>query len=157
MPSIEELPEGPRRAFVTELRRYYRAAGRPSLRKISQAIERDPDPRLHEVTASAETIRRMITGKVLAVDRDRVQAVFLALCEMAEIGPDDPNYSDYGGYGEPESNWHCVRRLWDIALEEEADAPPLPEPVPEPAPTASTRVSPDPWSSDQPYSDEPPF
>ena len=74
MPSIEELPEGPRRAFVTELRRYYRAAGLPSLRKISQAIERHPDPRLHEVTASAETIRRMITGKVLAVDRDRVQA-----------------------------------------------------------------------------------
>lgn len=75
------------------------------------------------------------------------------------IDPDqvEPNYSDYGGYGEPETNWHCVRRLWDIALEEEADAPPLPEPAPEPAPTAPTRFSQDPWSNDHGYSDEPPF
>ncbi|MGH3156599.1 MAG: recombinase family protein [Streptosporangiaceae bacterium] len=64
MPSKEELPDGPRRAFVTELRRYYRVA-RPSLREISQAIERHTDPRLDKVTASAETVRRMITGKVL--------------------------------------------------------------------------------------------
>ena len=64
MPSKEELPDGPRRAFVTELRRYYRVA-RPSLREISQAIERHTDPRLNKVTASAETVRRMITGKVL--------------------------------------------------------------------------------------------
>ena len=87
MPSKEDLPDGPRREFVAELRRYYRP-GRPSLREISQAVAKHPDPRVREITASAETVRRMITGKVLPADRDRVHAVFRALCELAEIDPD---------------------------------------------------------------------
>jgi hypothetical protein len=127
MPSKESLPDGPRREFVTELRRYYRPA-RPSLREISQTIEKHPDPRVHEITASAETVRRTITGKVLPVDRDRVYAVFRALCELADINPDAPrDNSDYDSRYEPppETNWQCVQRLWDAALEEEADAPPF--------------------------------
>jgi hypothetical protein len=80
MPSKEELPEGPRRDFVVELRRYWRAAGRPALRKISQAIESSTD--LNGVTASREAIRRMLRGLVLAVEQDRVRAVFCVLCEM---------------------------------------------------------------------------
>jgi len=81
MPSKEELPDGPRRAFVTELRRYYRAA-RPSPREISQAIERHTEPRLDKVTASAETVRRMITGKVLP-EQERLYAVLRVLCDIA--------------------------------------------------------------------------
>jgi len=98
MPSEEELPDGPRRKFVAELRRYYRAAGHPPLRAVSQAVERHQDPRLVKVTASAETVRRMITGKVLPVDRDRVYAVFHVLCEMSEIDPGAPRWDDDGGY-----------------------------------------------------------
>jgi hypothetical protein len=53
---------GPGGRSSPELRRYYRVA-RPYLREISQAIEHPADPRLDKVTASAETVRRMITGK----------------------------------------------------------------------------------------------
>jgi hypothetical protein len=166
MPSREDLPDGPRREFVTELRRYYRPA-RPSLREISRAIEKHPDPRVREITASAETVRRMITGKVLSVDRDRVYAVFRALCELAEIDPDAPRDDDRGGWDSryeppPETNWQCVQRLWDAALEEEADAPPLPRPAPPPAPEPAPRArraNEDPWANDtnSGYTDEPPF
>lgn len=160
MPSKEELPEGPRRNFVIELRRYYRVAGRPPLREISQAIERHPDPELSRITASAETIRRMITGKVLPVDRDRVRAVFRVLCELGGINPDDSRWDEYDRYEEVETNWQYVERLWDTALEEEAEAPPLPRPAPPPPPEPARRTSlarDDPWASDTRYSDEPPF
>jgi hypothetical protein len=162
MPSKEELPDGPRRAFVTELRSYYRVA-RPTLRQISKAVDDHADPRVSNVTASPETVRRMITGKVLP-ERDRLYAVFRVLCDMAEVDPD----ADYwhGRYDdEAESHWQYIRRLWDTALEEEADAPPLPRPTPPPpAPKPVTaRQSPwpandDPWSNDSTgYTDEPPF
>lgn len=164
MPSKEELPDGPRREFVTELRRYYRAAGRPPLRKISQEIERNPEPGLKEVTASAETIRRMITGKVLPVERDRVHVVFRVLCELGKVSPDDSRWDSYDRDEEVETNWQCVQRLWDTALEEEADAPPFPRaappplpPPPEPTPRTSFARA-DPWdSSNGGFSDEPPF
>jgi hypothetical protein len=109
MSSEEELPDGPRPKFVAELRRYYRAAGHPPLREVSQAVERHQDPRLVKVTASAETVRRMITGKVLPVDRDRVYAVFHVLCEMSEIDPGAPRWSDYDN---DETNWEHLRTLW---------------------------------------------
>jgi hypothetical protein len=160
MPSKEELPDGPRRAFVTELRRYYRVA-RPSLREISQAIERHPDPRLDKVTASAETVRRMITGKVLP-ERERLYAVFRVLCDMAEVDPDAEHWDDdgrYNNYSDPESHWQYLRQLWDNALEDESDAPPLPRPTPtppEPKPARPT-ANDDPWNNGSSYSDEPPF
>jgi hypothetical protein len=160
MPSKEELPEGPRRSFVTELRRYYRAAGRPPLREISGAIERHPDPEFSRVTASAETIRRMITGKVLPVERDRVRSVFRVLCELGDIDPDASRWDEYDRYEELETNWQYVERLWDTALEEEADAPPFPRPAQPPPPEPARRTSlpqEDPWASDTRYSDEPPF
>ena len=160
MPSKEELPEGPRRGFVTELRRYYRAAGRPPLREISQAIERHSDPEISRVTASAETIRRMITGKVLPVERDRVRAVFHVFCELGGIDPDATRWHEYDRDEEPETNWQYVERLWDTALEEEADAPPFPRPAPPPPPESAPRTSlpqGDPWASGARYSDEPPF
>jgi hypothetical protein len=155
MPSEEELPDGPHRKFVAELRRYWRAAGRPPLREVSQAIEGHQDPRLVKVTASAETVRRMITGKVLPVDLDRVYAVFHVLCEMSEgIEPDGLRWDDYGD--RQLTNWEYLRGLWDEAMEDDDDAPPLPRP---PAPELTTRsraASQDPWASSG-YSDEPPF
>ena len=158
MPSEEELPDGPRRKFVAELRRYWRAAGRPPLREVSQAIERHPDPRLDKVTASAETVRRMITGKVLPVDRNRVYAVFHVLCEMSKT---DPDASRWDGYDDDhETNWQYLQGLWDSALEEDDSAPSLPRPTPPPAPEPAPparRAAEDPWASDAGYSDEPPF
>ena len=86
MPPKSELPDGPHRNFVEELRRYYRAAGRPPLRQVSRAIEGRAD--LKEVTASQETVRRMLRGMVIPTDWDRVYAVFFVFCEMANIDPE---------------------------------------------------------------------
>ena len=92
MPPKSDLPDGPHRDFVEELRRYYRAAGRPSLRQVSRAIEGRAD--LKEVTASQETVRRMLKGMVLPTDWDRVYAVFFVLCEMGNIDPGAERWED---------------------------------------------------------------
>jgi hypothetical protein len=160
MPSKEELPDGPRREFVTELRRYYRAAGRPAYRKISQAIEDSTDFE-KGITASQETVRRILRGMVLPLEQARLNAIFRVLCDMAKVNPDadrwDGRYED-----DTETNWQHLWRLWDTALEDEAEAPdvPRPSPPPPPPPQSSLRgraAAPDPWANGPSYSDEPPF
>lgn len=158
MPSEEELPDGPRRRFVTELRRYYRAAGRPPLRRISDAIEnRNVD--FNEITASQETVRRILRGTVVPHDWDRVNALLQVLCEMGGI---DPNAEEaYDGYGERETIREYIKRLWDAALEEEPDAPPVPAPTPPPVQPAQGgfgAAASDPWGTGGGgFSDDPPF
>ena len=112
-------------------------------------------------------------GKVLP-EQERLYAVFRVLCDMAEVDPGAERWDDDGGYShpDPESNWQYLRQLWDTALEDESDAPPLPrptppppEPKPAPAPApAPAKQSPwaatasdDPWNRDSGYTDEPPF
>ena len=147
MPSKQELPDGPRREFVEELRRYYRFANRPPLRRVSEAIDNHEDPDISKVTASPETVRRMITGKVLPVEVARVRAVFIIFCELGAINPQGVRWSGY--QDEDETNWEYVRRLWDEALEH--------EPV-SPAPVRILASNEDPWVADGPrYPDEPPF
>jgi hypothetical protein len=162
MPPQSDLPDGPHREFVEELRRYYRAAGRPSLREVSRAIEGRAD--LKEVTASQETVRRMLKGMVLPTDWDRVYAVFFVLCEMGSIDPDADRWSneDTRYDDKPESNSEYLNRLWDVALEAEPNPPPLPRPLPRPATSQQAHRGygqDDPWATDAPsgYSDEPPF
>jgi len=154
MPSKSQLPDGPRRDFVLELRRYWRAAGRPALRKVSRAIEGRTD--LKEVTASQETVRRMLTGMVISTERDRVYAVFRVLCEMAEVDPHGARWDN--NYNGDETNWEHLQSLWDTALEEESEAPPVPRSTPMHASQDRQHVQEDPWASDVGgYSDEPPF
>lgn len=141
MPSKRDLPDGPRRDFVEEMRRHWRDAGRPPLRKVRSRLEGRED--LKEATASEETIRRMLTGGAISPDLDRVRAVFRVLCEMADTDPDGVRWEDR--YGEGETNWECLRRLWDLALDEGPKAP---------APQPSRPRDPDPWASE---SDDPPF
>jgi hypothetical protein len=159
MPPTDELPEGPRREFVGELRRYYRAGGRPPLRHVSKQIEGRAD--LKEVTASQETVRRILRGIVIPPDWNRVNAVFQVLCEIGEIDPDADRWED--SYNGEESNREYLKRLWDAALEAEPNPPPIPRPAPphpEPTPPAPGSGSDDPWATDSPgsgFSDEPPF
>jgi hypothetical protein len=145
MPSRAELPAGPRRDFVEELRRYYRFADRPPLRRVSEAIDSHADPDINKVTASPETVRRMITGRVVPVEVARVRAVFIIFCELAGIDPEAPHWDEDSRYEERETNWHYLRRLWDEALEEE---PRSHVTVPSEAPQATDASR---------YSDEPPF
>lgn len=159
MPPKDELPEGPHREFVEELRRYYRAASRPPLRQVSRAIEGRAE--LKEVTASQETVRRMLRGMVLPTDWDRVYAVFFVLCEMGNIDPEADRWDD-DSYSGPETNSQYLKRLWDAALEAEPDAPPIPRAPAPRAGTAGLRPRDDPWAADRGgfgagSSDEPPF
>jgi hypothetical protein len=158
MPPKSDLPDGPHREFVEELRRYYRIAGRPSLREVSRAIEGRAD--LKEVTASQETVRRMLKGMVLPTDWDRVYAVFFVLCEMGKINPDDQRWhgEDSRFDPEPESNSEYLNRLWDNALEAEPNSPLIPRPSVSQQAHQSYGQG-DPWATDAPsgYSDEPPF
>ena len=129
--------------------------GRPSLRQVSRAIEGRAD--LKEVTASQETVRRMLRGMVLPTDWDRVYAVFFVLCEIGNI---DPGADRWEGsrYNESETNSEYLKRLWDNALEAEPNPPPIPRPaVPQQAHQGHGQG--DPWASAAPsgYSDEPPF
>jgi hypothetical protein len=151
MPPQSELPKGPHRDFVEELRRYYRAAGRPPLRKISRALEGRAE--LKETTASQETVRRLLRGKTLPTDWDRVYAVFFVLCEMGDIDPEAERWDDR--YNGEETNSQYLKGLWDTALEEEPDLPFLPRPG---------RPIEDPWAADAAdgfggsnAADEPPF
>ena len=155
MPPKSELPGGPHRDFVEELRRYYRAADRPSLRQVSRAIEGRPD--LKEVTASQETVRRMLRGMVLPTDWDRVYAVLFVLCEMGNIDPGAERWEE-PGYNESETNSEYLKRLWDNALEAEPNPPPIPRPA-VPQQSHQGYGQDDPWASHAPsgYSDEPPF
>jgi hypothetical protein len=150
MPPRSELPKGARRDFVEELRRYYRGADRPPLRRISEMIDNHADPAISKVTATPETVRRMITGKVLPVDVARVRAVFMIFCELGGVDPDGMRWDRSYGDDEGETNWQHLRRLWDEALEEQPVSRALVQP-----PARSE----DPWATDIPtqYSDEPPF
>lgn len=154
MPSKNELAEGPHREFVEELRRYYRAAGRPSLREVSRAIEGRAE--LKEVTASQETVRRMLRGMTLPTDWDRVYAVFFVLCEVGSI---DPEADRWDGYGNSVSNCEHLKGLWDAALEEEPDLPSIPRAAPPRQAPSQGFSEPDPWAASEPvgFSDEPPF
>lgn len=156
MPSEEELPKGPHRDFVEELRRYYRAAGRPPLRDASRRIEGHPDL-TREVTASQETVRRMLRGMVLPTDWNRVYAVFYVFCEMGGIDPEADRWEG-DNYGQVESNGDYLKRLWDAALEETPNPPAIPRPTP--PPQVSPNLANDPWATAPPlstFSDEPPF
>src|SRR5690348_16646918 len=101
MPPKNELPEGPRRDFVEELRRYYRAAGRPPLRRVSKLIEGRTD--LKEVTASQETVRRILRGMVIPTEWNRVNAVFQVFCEIGDIDPNADRWEE-DRYSDAESN-----------------------------------------------------
>jgi hypothetical protein len=84
LPSERELPPGPVRDFAELLFWLYRRAHRPALRDISERIRRNDD--LHG-TASPETIRRMLLGTTVPVKWAIVEAVYLTLCDLAEMDP----------------------------------------------------------------------
>ncbi len=106
MPSEADLPPGTVRDLVELLFYFYRAARRPTLRKISDTI-RDGD---FDGTASPETIRRMLHGTTVPA-WPTVEAVFEILCYLAKMGADGPlKWENY----EASRRWHLERR-WHLA------------------------------------------
>ncbi len=108
MPSVADLPEGPRRELVEELFLYYREAGRPTLRVISDRILDHDDL---AGTASKETIRRMLRGTSFPAQWETAQAVFVALCELAGFRPDGPRHYDV-------TRREAFKDLWNAAIDD---------------------------------------
>ena len=84
MPSEADLPPGPVRDFVEILHWLYRKAHRPTLRYISEAIERSDS----QAAASPETIRRMLRGTTVPAQWKLVESVYLTLCDLAGMDRD---------------------------------------------------------------------
>ncbi|MBV9382046.1 MAG: hypothetical protein JOY82_07720 [Streptosporangiaceae bacterium] len=137
MPGEAELPPGTVRDFVGLLFFFYRQAHRPTLREISDWIEKSGLPG----TASTETIRKMLRGMTVPAHWETVRAVLEALSGLAGTGADSRLiYEDADG-----TRSSHLERLWHRALDE---------------PDALYRQAEhDPWADDGTggYSDEPPF
>ena len=99
MPSEDDLPRGTVRDFVELLFWFYRAARRPTLREISDRIQKMDLPG----TASDETIRRMMHGKTVPAHWETVDAVLEALCDLAGAGPRTESFI---GGGDGSRRWH---------------------------------------------------
>lgn len=84
MPGLLELPDSPHRRLVETLHCYYRQAGCPSLRAIDDWIDGREG-----MTASKETVRRMLVGISVPLRWDIAETVFLALCALAGRDPDE--------------------------------------------------------------------
>jgi hypothetical protein len=145
IPSEADLPRGTVRDFVEVLFNLYREAHRPTLRQISQEIERSD---LH-AAASPETIRRMLRGASVPRQWPIVKAVLVALCNIAKTDPDE----SFGGYRDDSTRREELEGKWHKAL----DNPDLR--YRQPARTGG--AADDPWatsgSGGDSFSDEPPF
>src|SRR4051794_37807366 len=123
MPSLDAVPEGAHRAFLTEIFQMYRLAGRPPLRDIA---ERAPHMQLPG-TARSETIRRTLQGKVIPERWETAYAVYAPLCEIAGVELEALYYDDdrYDGYDEPPQITHkeLLKRLWAAAFDGASDLP----------------------------------
>ncbi len=145
IPSEADLPRGTVRDFVEVLFKLYKEAHRPTLRQISQEIERSD---LH-ATASPETIRRMLRGTTVPRQWPMVEAVLVALCNIARTEP----YESFSGYRDDSTRREELEDKWHQAL----DNPGLR--YLQPAQTGG--AADDPWattgSRGDSFSDEPPF
>ncbi|MFI7633918.1 hypothetical protein [Nonomuraea sp. NPDC049400] len=124
MPSKDQVPEGPHRELLILLFQMYRAAGRPPLKQIVSTAERLG----LDGTASQETIRRTLHGKVIPERWETAYAIYAPLCALADVDPDAEYYhNDYEGYGEPDTSTHkeLFRRAWSAAFDTEELPPPL--------------------------------
>ncbi|MGW0006093.1 hypothetical protein ACWDT6_19915 [Nocardia grenadensis] len=83
--------------LIDMLWRFYIAADLPPMRKIARVIEElDDDQR--RGTANHETVRRTLRAVTLP-QWETVEVIFLALCQIADVDPDDtePDEDEYRG------------------------------------------------------------
>lgn len=112
LPSQEELPAGAHRRFAETLYRLWSEAGMPAATKVSERIQKSD----LEGSASKETVRRMLTGKVVPQEWANAEAVFVTLSQMAGTDPDRAvtvdSERDYGVEFGPEPARALFRRFW---------------------------------------------
>jgi hypothetical protein len=170
MPTKTQVREGPHRAFVEELFMYYREAGRPPLRTISDWIKNNADAKDLTGTASTETIRRVLTGITIPRNWPTVETILEALCSIAGRSPNEDRWDDngYRNY-EPWPIRAEVKKLWNAMLDDyqqDEQMPTLPpRRIPQPSLPSSNSNFEDPWataptparSGPTSFDDEPPF
>ncbi|GAA2989707.1 hypothetical protein [Actinokineospora diospyrosa] len=147
--------------LVDILWRFYVAADRPTMRGIADAVQGLGDE-VRAGTANHETVRRTLRGEAVG-SWQTVEVIFLALCELADVDPDDEE-GDTGDRWDPLiSHRKRLRNAWNTAR----DGEPIPE-MPrtrterarQEAAARRPRPPDDPWGSALPvgsFNDEPPF
>lgn len=119
MPSVEELPDGPRRLFVQELFFHVREAGRPTPRDLAEEIRVDD---YLSALVSRETIRKMLRGETVPSRWEKVDTVFTVLCRRSGIGKDEQRFSKETVRRAGTITFEqALRQLWDEALEGHSD------------------------------------
>jgi len=158
-----EVPRD-REPMIEMLWRFYVAADGPSTRKIADAIaSQDEDSRAG--TANHETVRRTLIASYLP-EWQTVEVIFLALCQIADIDPDDDDDSvDYDRWDTVPTHREELRTRYRLARYGTTQG--LPRTRQEKARLEQERVSrsvkqDDPWGSAPPsggggFSEEPPF
>lgn len=110
--------------LIDMLWRFYVAAHGPSTRKVARVIaSQDDDQR--DGTANHETIRRTLKAVYLP-EWQTVEVIFEALCQIANVDPnDDDDSGDEYGYDEPlRTHRGQLHRLYRLARYGTADGLP---------------------------------
>lgn len=125
MPSKDQVPEGPHRDLLIVLFQMYRMAGRHPLKQIVDVAKEMNLPG----TASQETVRRTLHGKVIPERWETAYAVYAPLCRLSDIDPNEEYYNDseYNNYDEPPTSTHkeLFRQAWSAAFDTEELPPPV--------------------------------
>lgn len=116
MPTVDELPPGPRRRFMEILYRLWSEAGMPPATEVSQLVANTDVAG----SASKETIRKMLSGETVPKAWGNAEAVFVVLSQMAQVDPDrlvlyHGDVEDFDPEPEPEAARAVFRRLWTAA------------------------------------------
>jgi hypothetical protein len=110
-----DLPPS-RQPLVDMLWKFYIAADRPSTRKTAERIAGwDEDQR--RGTANHETIRRTLRGESVGAWLT-VEAIFLALCDLADVDPEDVEGDENDRWNPPTAHREQFRRCWNEAVDE---------------------------------------
>ena len=150
--------------LINTLWRFYIAANGPSTRRVALVIEElEEDQR--KGTANHETIRRTLSAIYLP-EWQTVEVIFLALCQIANVDPDDDDDSDeYDRWDPPGTHRDRLRRSWRLARYGTVEDLPRTraEKARQEADQERSRPPDDPWGQAPPgpaggrYADEPPF
>lgn len=91
-------------ALIDMLWRFYVVADAPPMRTIARTIEQLPEDQ-RKGTANHETVRRTLTAKALP-QWETVEVIFLALCQIANVDPDDVEPDDERDRWDPPPQSH---------------------------------------------------
>jgi hypothetical protein len=119
MPNEQQLPPGAWRTFVEELFVLYRAAERPSLREVAEAVNKIE---ARAGTASHETIRRALMGINVPRLWSTVEAMVLGICSIAKIDPNSTRHFNSWN-GEETSFIEVIKDAWNLAIDEGRPVP----------------------------------